>query len=271
VKKVLQRRDECTVELRRRALYLIGRSPNSDAVSIVLDVAKNDTDASIRGDAMSWLARGAGDQAVPLLEDLLRNSTEERTQRSAIAALGMIDTDRARRAVLTIIERNDAPERVRYDAIVNLARMRDGRLVNAEEQNYLRSLYGKLESTRLREAVLTAVSRIATTENEQFLLAIARNQNEMPSLRAAALQRLGRMNTVSVTDIAKLYDVADSRSLREQILHALSQRKEPEAIDKMIEIARKDTDPQVRRTAINMLSRSNNERAKQFIKEIFDK
>lgn len=271
VKRVLQRRDECTVELRRRALYLLGRNPNSEAVPIMLDVAKNDTDPSIRSEAMSWLGRVAGDQAVPLLEELLRTSTEERTQRSAVVALASIDSDRARRAVRAIVERNDAAERVRADAISSLARERDGRVVSAEEQNYLRSLYGKLESTRLRETVLTSVSRIATPENEQFLLGVARNQNETPSLRAAALQRLGRMSTVSLNDIAKLYDVADSRSLREQILSALYQRKEPEAVDKMMEIARKDTDPQIRRYAITLLMRRNDPRATKLLQELIDK
>jgi HEAT repeat protein/TolA-binding protein len=271
VKKVLERRDECTVELRRRALYLIGRQASAEAVPLILDVAKNDTDAGIRGEAMRWLPRVAGDNAVPQLEDLLRSASDEQTQRAAISALGSIDSERARRAVRTIIERNDANERVRQEAIISLSRERDGRSVTAEEQTYLRSLYAKLESPRLKEAVLTSVSRIGTPENEQFLLSIARNTNETPALRASALQRLGRMNTVGVNDIAKLYDVADSRSLREQILHALSQRKEPEAIDKIIEIAKRDTDPQVRRTALSLLGRSNNERAKQFLKEIFDK
>jgi HEAT repeat protein len=271
VKKVLLRRDECTVELRRRALYLIGRHPSGDAVPIMLDVAKNDTDANIRGEAMSWLSRVAGDQAVPMLEDLLRTSTDERTQRSAIMALGSIDTERARRAVRAIIERNDAAERVRYDAIINLSREREGRSPSAEDMNYLRSLYGKLEAPRLREAVLTSISRVATPENEQFLLALARNQNESPSLRATALQRLGRMSSVGLDDIAKLYEVADSRSLREQILHALNQRKEPEAVDKMIEIARKDTDPQIRRTAISLLSRRDDPRAKKWLQEMWDK
>lgn len=271
VKKVLLRRDECTVELRRRALYLIGRQPNSDAVPIMLDVAKNDTDANIRGEAMSWLSKVAGDQAVPMLEDLLRTSTEERTQRSAITALGSIDTERARKAIRAIIERNDAAERVRYDAIINLSREREGRTPNPEEMNYLRSLYGKLETPRLREAVLTSISRAATPENEQFLLSIARNQNESPSLRATALQRLGRMSSVGLDDIAKLYEVADSRSLREQILYALYQRKEPEAVDKMIEIARKDTDPQIRRTAISLLSRRDDPRAKKWLQEMWDK
>jgi HEAT repeat protein len=271
VKKVLARRDDCTVELRRRALFVAARDADADAVALIIDVAKNDTDQSIRGEAMRWLPRVAGDNAVPQLEELLRTSTDEQAQRSAISALGSIDSDRARKAVRTIIERNDAPERVRYEAILSLSREREGRGASADDVNYLRSLYTKLEAPRLREAVLASLSRIETPENAQFLLGVVRNVNEVTSLRASALQRIGRMQIVSANDIAKLYDVADARSLREQILYALSQRKEPEAIDKMIEVARKDTDPQIRRTAISLLARSNNPRAIQLLKELIDK
>jgi HEAT repeat protein/TolA-binding protein len=271
VRKVLARRDDCTVELRRRALFILARDPDADAVALIIDVAKNDTDQGIRGEAMRWLPRVAGDNAVPQLEELLKTSTDEQAQRSAIAALGSIDSDRARKAVRTIIERNDASERVRYGAILNLSREREGRAVSTDEINYLRSLYQKIESPRLREAVLTSVSRIETPENVQFLLGVARNENETTSLRATALQRLGRMTSVSLNDVAKLYDVADSRSLREQILYALFQRKEPEAVDKIIEIARKDTDPQIRRTAISLLARRDDPRARKWLQEIIDK
>ena len=268
VKKVLARRDECTVELRRRALYLIGRQPSADAAPVLLDVAKNDTDAGIRSEAMTWLSRTAGDQAVPMLEDLLKTSTDERTQRSAVTALGSIDTDKARRAIRTIIERTDVLEKVRSDAIQSLARNRDNRMMTAEDMQYLRALYAKVETPRLKEAVLSAVGRVETSENEQFLLGIARNATESPSLRAAALQRLGRMQTVSLTEIGKLYEAADSRSMRQQILQALSQRKEPEAIDKLVEVAKKDTDYDIRRYAIQLLSRSNNPKALQGIRDL---
>lgn len=271
VKKVLARRDECTVELRRRALYLLARQPDDPSISLMLDVAKNDTDPDIRREAMTWLGRAAGDRAVPMLEDILKSSTDERTQRSAVSALGSIDTDRARRAVRTIIERNDAPETVRHDAIMSLSRARNDRQPSADDLNYLRSLYAKLTTPRLKEAVLTSVSRVSTPENEQFLLALARNQSETPSLRATALQRLGRMSSISVSDIAKLYDAADARSLREQILRALYERKEPEAVDKMMEIARKDTDPHIRRYAISLLARRNDPRATALLQELIDK
>lgn len=271
VKKVLQRRDECTVELRRRALYLLSRQPDTEAAALVLDVAKNDPDEGIRGEAMRLLPRIAGDNAIPQLEELLRTAPDERTQRSAVYALASIDSDRARKAVRTIIERNDAAEKVRYDAILSLAREREGRAVNGEDLAYLRGLYPKLESTKLREGVITAIGRVDGAENQQFLLGVARNEKEATSVRATALYRLGAMPTVSVNEIAKLYDVADARSLREQILRALSQRKEPEAIDKMMDIAKRDTDPQIRRTAISLLGRSNNERAKQLLKELIEK
>jgi hypothetical protein len=272
IRKVLARRDDCTVELRRRALYMVGRQPGAEGTAVILDVAKNDPDANIRGEAMRWLPRVAGDAAVPQLEELLRTSADEQSQRSAISALGAIDSDPARRAVRAIIERTDANERVRREAIMSLARDRENRAVSPDDMNYLRSLYAKMQTPSLKEAVLTSVSRIPAAENEQFLLGIARNVNEPPSLRASALQRLGRMETVKVADIASLYEVADSRSMREQILQALSQRKESEAVDKMIEIARRDTDPRIRGYAVTLLGRMapNNERAKQFIQSILE-
>jgi HEAT repeat protein len=270
VKKVLARRDECSTELRRRALYVAGRQQSPEVATIMLDVAKNDPDQSIRGEAMRWLPRVAGDNAVPQLEEILRTSTDEAQQRMAISALNSIDTERARRAVRAIIERNDAAERVRYEAIGNFLRERDGRQPTPEEQTYIRNMYNKLESAKLREAVLISVSRVETPENKQFLLAIVNNQNENSSLRTAALQRLGRMGLVTAAEIAKVYDVADTRSLREQILNALSQRKEDEAVLKMIEIGKKDTDPQIRRYAIMHLGRSTNPIAIQFMKDMWN-
>lgn len=270
VKRVLARRDECTVELRRRALYMVGRQPGTEGAAIILDVAKNDPDANIRGEAMRWLPRVAGDAAVPQLQELLRTASDENTQRAAVTALGAVDSDVARRAIRTIIERNDANERVRYEAILSLTRDRENRVISPDDLRYLRGLFATMPTPRLKEAVLTSLSRVPSTENEQFLLGIARNVNETPSLRSSALQRLGRMESVKVADIASLYEVADSRSMREQILQALSQRKENEAVDKMIEIARRDTDPRIRGYAITLLGRSNNERAQQFIKSILE-
>ena len=83
------------------------------------------------------------------------------------------------------------------------------------------------------------------------------------------MQRLGSMSTLD--ELARFYDIADARSLREQVLQALYQRKEPEAVDKMMDIARRDTDPQIRRHAITLLARRKDPRAQQLLQELLDK
>jgi hypothetical protein len=68
-----------------------------------------------------------------------------------------------------------------------------------------------------------------------------------------------------------MYDVADARSLREQLIRLYAQRTEPEATDKLFAIGRSGTDPDLRRFAISALSRKNDPRTKQLLLEIIDK
>ena len=41
-----------------------------------------------------------------------------------------------------------------------------------------------------------------------------------------------------MADLARMYDVADARPLREQLVRLYAQRTEPEATDKLLDIAR---------------------------------
>ena len=59
--------------------------------------------------------------------------------------------------------------------------------------------------------------------------------------------------------------------MREQLISTLASRKEPEAIDKLIEIARNSTDAEMRRLAINYLSRKDDPRAKKLLMELIEK
>jgi HEAT repeat protein len=59
--------------------------------------------------------------------------------------------------------------------------------------------------------------------------------------------------------------------MREQLISALGRRKEPESTDKLLEIARNSTDPDMRRLAINNLSRKNDPRATKLLMELIEK
>ncbi|MDQ3997500.1 MAG: HEAT repeat domain-containing protein, partial [Gemmatimonadota bacterium] len=135
---------------------------------------------------------------------------------------------------------------------------------------YVRSLYARLESQQLKESVVHAAGRLGGPDNEQWLANLVKNPNEPPQLRAAALSRLGR-TTMPISEFAKMYDAATERGIREQVMNVLAYRKEPEATDKLIEIARTGTDPQLRRLAINYLTRKKDPRTQQLLLEILDK
>ena len=263
--RVLARRDDCSATLRRAALYILGRRTDDEARNLVMGAARNDPDIRVRADALRFLAAMPGDQPVATIEEMARTPGNEQLQRAAIEALGRSDNPRARQSLRNIIERTDLSENLRVTALSS---------VDAEHTPdngaYIRSIYPRLETPRLKAAAVRAAARIGGNDNDQWLLSIARNQNESSEVRASALRFAGR-STIPIGDLTKMYDVAADRQLREQLIALYSRRDEPEATDKLMEIARTGTDPDMRRYAISALSRKNDPRTKKLLLEIIDK
>jgi HEAT repeat protein len=208
-----------------------------------------------------------GDAPLDALEDILRTSDDERVQRAAVRALMSSDNPDARAIVRTLIERRDASETLRIQTIDAMNKER----TTPEDAAYLRSLYGKVESDRLKSAIISALARIGGRENQAWLTGIVRNTNETSQIRTTALDRLSRSSDVTVADLGRMYEAADSRAMRERLIGALANRKEPEATDRLIEIARAGTDPEMRRMAINYLSRKNDPRTTKLLMELIEK
>ena len=85
----------------------------------------------------------------------------------------------------------------------------------------------------------------------QFLLGIARNTSGRRRC-ASAISRVRQ--SASVPDLYKLFEAADTRSMRQSIVSGLAARREPEATDRLIDIAKRGTDPEVRAAAIVLSS-----------------
>jgi HEAT repeat protein len=155
--------------------------------------------------------------------------------------------------------------RLRGTAIAQL-----GRDTSAATAAYLRSLYGRLDSARLKEYVVAAMMRGGSAENVRWLASVARNPNEPMRVRRAALNAYARQD-VPVADLARLYDATTERELREELVSVFGRRKEPEATDKLLAIARGDADPRLRRTAIASLARKDDPRTAKLLLEIIDR
>jgi HEAT repeat protein len=268
LRRVLARRDDCSTSLRRAALYLLGKRKDPEAMSLVITAARSDTDVKVRSDALRFLAAMPGDQAITTIEEIARTPGNEPLQRAAIAALGRSDSPRARQSLRAIVERTDLSESLRSSALASLDDCECGQ--KTDNGAYLRSVYPRLETSRLKSSALRAIARSGGSDNEQWLLTVVKNQNEPVEVRAMALRYAG-VSSIPIGDLARMYDVAGDRPLRVQLIQLYAQRPSPEATDKLLDIAKKGTDPDMRRMAISALSRKNDPRTKQLLLEIIDK
>jgi HEAT repeat protein len=267
VKRVLTKKDICSAPLRRTAVYLLGSSGDNEVPAILREVALNDSEPEVRSTALQYLARSPSDIAVNTLDEVLRTSNDQGVLRSAARALATNPNPRARTAVRTLIERADAPERIRVEAVGGFE---NSERTTDEDAAWLRSAYAKIDNPRVKARIARVVGQLGGDQNDQWLLGLMRNNDEPLEVRNAALQRVASRN-MPIADAVKLYNTVADRQLREQLISVYTQRKEPEAADKLLDIAKNDTDYNLRRQAINAITRKNDPRAMKLLLEIIDK
>jgi HEAT repeat protein len=286
LQKVLARRDECSVRLRRSAVYILGRIGTDESTADLIEAAKTDPDPSVRNDAILLIGRSPGATTVKTLEQLFAQSTDDRTKQAVLSALRSRGGPEARRVLRTIIERNDIPEKMRTEAISQLAggsadvrralvEANSGQAVATtrradEDAAYLRNLYAKTESATVKAAIISSVARIGGNANDRWVLGIARNREEDMRLRREALSRL-RSTSLSVDDLGKLFDSLSERELRSAVIYQLASREDDAAVDKLIEIAKSGTDPQTRREAISALARKKDPRTTKLLLDLVER
>ena len=117
IKKVLSTPDECVAELRRSAVFMLGRRGDAEAATILAATAKSDPSPTVRAEAIGWLPKLMGDAGVFVLEEILRTEQNERIQRSVVRTLASSDNPRARTAIRAIIDRKDAPLNLRIETV----------------------------------------------------------------------------------------------------------------------------------------------------------
>ena len=195
---------------------------------------------------------------------MLRTSSDRQLQDKAIFALSQQSSPRARLALRTYAERADAPENLREQAIFWI-----GQSGGAESGTYLRELFGRIKGEELRKKILFSVSQMGGDGNGKWLLGVARDRAQPLEVRKQALFWAGQ-GGASMTDLAGLYGTLDDRQMKEQLIFVYSQREEPAAVDRLLEISRRDPDPELRKKALFWLGQSDDPRAAKALQDIIE-
>jgi HEAT repeat protein len=187
-------------------------------------------------------------------------------QEKAIFALSQHRSDRAGQILRRYVERRDAPDDLKANAIFWLGQRR-----SPETFAFLRDLYPRLTSQELKEKVIFSMSEMRIEDARRWLLEVANNRSESVEMRKKALFWAGQRRDVPIADLARLYDSNDDREIKEQLIFVYSQRRESEAVDKLMSIAESEPDRELRRKAVFWLGQSKDPRAAEFLLRLINR
>jgi len=265
LRRVLQRRDECSAPLRRQAVFVLSQHRPSEVEDIMLEVVRQDPDPEVQEAAVFWLSQVHSERAVDALAEILSTTDKPELQENAIFALSQHGGPRAAEILRSYALDPSKPERVRENAIFWFSQNPD-----YADASFLIDLYGELESSDLKEHVFFSVSQLSDPAAIEWILERALDQSESLELRKQALFWAGQHRSVDLARLSGLYARLSDVEMKEQLIFLYSQRSEPEAVDQLIEIARSETDPELRKKAVFWLGQSGDERAIEFLLELVD-
>ena len=266
LEKVLARRDACSVGLRRKAVFLVSQKGNAKAADILLNAAKTDPDKEVRGQALFWLGQTHDERAVDMLEDVLKNATDGELQDKAIFGLSQHNSDRAQQALRNAALSTSLSHDRREQAIFWLGQKSGG-----ANSAFLRELYEKINDESLKEKIIFSASQQKNSETKTWMLGIITNEKESVELRKNALFWASQNRSVSMDELGKMYEQLRDHDMKEQVIFAMSQRRDSDAVDKLLDIARNEKDRELRKKAIFWLSQSKDPRVAKFLEELISK
>ena len=266
LKQVLAKRDECSVALRRKAVFIVAQKESEESADILLAAARNDPDVEVRRQAVFWLSQVHSDKALTALDSILHQSTDEEVQEKAIFALANTNTEKGN-ATLRAYAQSNAPEELRAKAVFWLGQSSRR---SPENTAFLQSLFDKTNSDEIQNAIIQAMSETPGDEGAKWMLGIVQNPKQSVETRKKALFWAGQRHQLDINTLLALYPKLDDQELKEHFIFVLSERREAAASDKLIEIAKTDKDIEMRKKALFWLAQKNDPRAKQLLMEIIN-
>ena len=272
LKAVLAKRDACSAELREKAVFLVSQKRTSETEDILLGVVRDDPSQEVKKKAVFWLGQVNTDRAAQALVQMLETTTvSSELREQAIFALMQQRSERGRVAVRRIAEDDRSPSELREKAVFWLGQQR-----SPENAQYLRGLFDKLASApegsnneALRQKILFSLSQMRGEGNDEWLLQVATNPRHSVETRKQALFSAGQAG-VSTAALSALYPRLNERQLKEQLIWVMSQKRDPAAATRLMEIAKSDPDRELRKKAIFWLGQTNDPRVKDFMLEIIN-
>jgi len=198
--------------------------------------SQNDDDLKLY--ALRGLMNSDPDQALPIIEKILSGTDSPKVKERALFVLSQSHSPRARDIIANAAKGSVNPD-LQLKAIHYL-----GIMGGPENRQVLVEAYGSSKDPAVKRSILRSYGIAGDRER---LLSIAKGETD-PALRGEAVHQLGIVHAGA--ELSQLYQTESSAEVKKRILQAMFIGGDA---DKLIELAKGERDPELRKTAIHNL------------------
>lgn len=239
--------------LKAQALFVLAQSDSDEARQILMQYARGQANPELQRKAIEYLGTQESPQNMAALGEIYRSSNSTDVRRAVLNAYVTCD---CRKELLAVAQQEHDPE-LRREAIHRL-----GATGGKEE---LRQLYKSAPSVEDKEAI---VQGFIAEDDIQGLSEVAKTATE-PQVKAAAIRALGAVGgDQSKAILLQMYGNEKDAEIKRAVIEGLF--IQDDAHD-LIQLARKESDPGLRRHLVQQLSVMDDREAKDYMLEILNK
>lgn len=240
--------------LKRRALSILAHEDTAQAHEVVARFARTNTNPTLQAEAIRQLGVAGGADAMKTLSDIYASSTDPSVKKSILRSF-MVAGDKQR---LLAAAQSEKDSSVRIEAIRLLGAM--------GSRDALVQLY-KGESSD--DGKIQILRGLMTSESRDAISQIAMTEASV-EVRKAAIRDMGAMGRGgnSAPELVGLYAKEKDPAVRKEILRALAMQDDAKDL---IEVARKESDSDLKVYAVRVLSQMRSKEAQDYMMEILSK
>jgi HEAT repeat protein len=250
LEKLLQ--GNSSLRVKDRALFVLAQSGTPKAQQLLLSIAKGAAQPELQEHAIKWLAVEGGRNAQALRE-IYASSSSMQVKKQVLRSF-IINGDKE--GLLNIIRQEKSPE-LRREGIRQLGPMG----ASAE----LRQIYKEASDAETKEVVLQGMG---VAGDAQDLINIAKTETD-PGIRSRAIRNVGIFaGEEGRNALLSIYNAQADVESKKQIIRALFVNG---AAKDMVTLARKETNPELKKELVRNLSLMDSPEAHDYMIEILNK
>ena len=240
-------------KLKERALFVLSQSHSPRGREIVAGIARGNANPELQMQALKYLGLFGGKESRQVLADIYGSSASVDVKKAILRSF-MVAGERER---LFAAAKGEAVPELRREAIRQLG------VMGAQAEIW--QLY---QSETTVENKKELIRSMFISGNAEKLLELARTEKDA-GLRRSAIRNLGTMGeSKSGEALVTMYANEKELDIRKEILQALFLQQNAKAL---VEIARKETDPELKKQAVQKLSLMSSKEGTEYLMEILNK